>query len=274
MLVFRSNPYMDIDAYRRKRLQELVDTTAAGNVAEFARNHSEVVTATRLRQMLNPNYREGAGFKEGAARKLEKALGLPNLYFDLGLESALAEEHNSAAADKSRKSHISDMIGDSLPNAGSRMYEEPGERFDKNVTPAGRRRIPVISYVQAGMMTEVVDPFALGGGLETVEAPLGCSERTFGLRIEGNSMEPRFREGDVVIIDPELAPQPGDFVVGKNGKEEATFKKYRPRGIDENGNEVFELAPLNDDYPTLHSKRDGLVIVGVCVGRWEVLRKL
>lgn len=133
----------------------------------------------------------------------------------------------------------------------------------------GSRKIPVISYVQAGLMVEVVDPFSLGGGFEIIEVSMPCSERTFALRIRGNSMEPRFYEGDLAIIDPELNPKPGQFVVAKNTSEEATFKKYRPRGLDERGNEVFELVPLNDDYPTLHSERDHLHIIGVCIERRE-----
>ncbi|EON11936.1 LexA family transcriptional regulator [Pandoraea sp. SD6-2] len=136
-------------------------------------------------------------------------------------------------------------------------------------TGAPLRRVPVISYVQAGLMVEVVDPFSLGGGFEIIEVSMPCSARTFALRIRGNSMEPRFYEGDLAIVDPELSPKPGQFVVAKNTSEEATFKKYRPRGLDERGNEVFELVPLNDDYPTLHSERDHLHIIGVCIERRE-----
>ncbi|MGD1323537.1 LexA family protein [Pandoraea pnomenusa] len=141
----------------------------------------------------------------------------------------------------------------------------------QNVEPAelGSRKVPVISYVQAGLMVEVVDPFTLGGGFEIIEVSVPCSPRTFALRIRGNSMEPRFYEGDLAIIDPELSPKPGQFVVAKNTSEEATFKKYRPRGLDERGNDVFELVPLNDDYPTLHSERDHLHIIGVCIERRE-----
>jgi SOS-response transcriptional repressor LexA len=36
-------------------------------------------------------------------------------------------------------------------------------------------------------------------------------------------MEPDFKEGDI-IVDPELEPVPGEFVVAKNGDNEATFK--------------------------------------------------
>lgn len=214
-----------------------------------------------------------ASFGEKAARRLEKDYGMGVGYLDRTEDAREASaKHISANTDKPKKSHKAGMIEDSTDPSGSSMSKEPGERFDQNVTHTDRRRVPVISYVQAGMMSEVVDPFALGDGFEMVDAPAESSSRTFGLRIEGNSMEPRFHDGDTVVIDPALAPRPGDFVVGKNGKEEATFKKYVLRGIDENGDEVFELAPLNEDFPTLNSKRDGLIIIGVCVGRWETFR--
>ncbi len=65
-------------------------------------------------------------------------------------------------------------------------------------------------------------------------------------------MEPDFREGDKVIIDPEIQPRPGDYVVAKLANEnEATFKKYRPRGSDKDGRPTIELVPLNPDWPTL-----------------------
>ena len=35
--------------------------------------------------------------------------------------------------------------------------------------------------------------------------------------------------------------------------DEATFKKYRPRGLNEQGQQVFELVPLNEDYPSMRS---------------------
>jgi len=65
-------------------------------------------------------------------------------------------------------------------------------------------------------------------------------------------MLPEFHEGDKIVIDPEVAPQPGDLVIAKlDGDDEATFKKYRPRGVDSTGAPVIELVPLNDDWPTL-----------------------
>jgi SOS-response transcriptional repressor LexA len=137
----------------------------------------------------------------------------------------------------------------------------------------GHREIPVISYVQAGMMTEALDPFSLGEGFETITVDFPCSEHTFALRLKGKSMLPKFEEDDVIVVDPLEQAIPGSFVVAKNTEEEATFKKYRALGVDEHGNAVFELVPLNDDFATLHSQRDHLHIIGVAIEHRKKLLK-
>lgn len=144
-----------------------------------------------------------------------------------------------------------------------------------NVMPAsiGQRRIPLISSVQAGRMTEALEPFPPGGAFEYLLTDLELSEHAFALEVEGRSMEPKFVEGDRLIVDPALSPRPGDFVIAKNGHEEATFKKYRPRGINAAGEEVFELVPLNNDYATINSGLEKVVIIGVVVEHRQVLRR-
>ena len=125
--------------------------------------------------------------------------------------------------------------------------------------------MPVISAIQAGMWAEIVDNFQPGDAGGWLLTDIDLSDSAFALDIRGNSMEPEFKDGDRVIIDPEVTPQPGDFVAAKNGEQEATFKKYRPRGIDARGNVIFELVPLNDDYPTLRSDVQPINIVGTMV---------
>lgn len=131
--------------------------------------------------------------------------------------------------------------------------------------PLGTRRIPLISYVQAGHMTEAVDPYSLGEGEDWLLTNLDLSSSAFALRIKGDSMLPEFREGDTVIIDPLVPPLPGDCVVAKNGENEATFKKYRPRGVNEQGQQVFELVPLNEDYAPMRSDLTHIHIIGTMV---------
>ncbi|WP_429099201.1 LexA family protein [Aeromonas veronii] len=133
------------------------------------------------------------------------------------------------------------------------------------VIPQGNR-VPILSYVQAGNWREMCEQAtAFDGNVEYVSAGGEIGPYGFGLWLRGDSMVPLFKEGDLIIVDPDESPQPGDYVVAKNGSDETTFKKYRPRGIDENGQEVFELVPLNDDYPTMHSDRQHIQIIGVMV---------
>lgn len=146
----------------------------------------------------------------------------------------------------------------------------PKERtgMDDNVERLARqpaRAIPVIDWVQAGQLSEMTSPYSptTPDGIEWVGDDFG--PRAIALRIRGNSMEPEFHEGDRIIVDPDVRAQPGDFVVAGNNQHEATFKKYRPRGIDERGREVFELVPLNDDYPVLRSDREPLVLLGTMI---------
>lgn len=136
-----------------------------------------------------------------------------------------------------------------------------------NVMPAqiGVRKVPVISAIQAGMWAEIADNFAPGDADDWLMTDLELSASAFALTIRGDSMLPEFNPGDRVIIDPDVAPHPGDFVAAKNGEQEATFKKYRPRGMDAQGNMVFELVPLNEDYPTLRSDVQPIRIVGTMV---------
>jgi SOS-response transcriptional repressor LexA len=155
------------------------------------------------------------------------------------------------------------------PSAGDEAGKHGTGRFDTNVKAValGGRPIPVISPVQAGKLKEITDPYSPGAGfaVEYVDESEGYSPWAFALEIDGYSMMPDFPPGDRVIIDPEIVPNPGDFVVARNTKEEATFKKYRPRGIDAKGNMIFELVPLNPDYPTMRSDVEHLQVIGTMV---------
>lgn len=136
-----------------------------------------------------------------------------------------------------------------------------------NVAPAqiGTKQIPLISYVRAGHWAGIGDSLQANDAHEWLMTDLDVSDAAFALEIKGDSMLPEFNPGDRVIIDPNVKPRPGDYVVAKNGEEEATFKKYRLRSVNEQGVEVFELLPLNPDYPSMRSDEVPIRIVGTMV---------
>ncbi|WP_233626431.1 MULTISPECIES: S24 family peptidase [unclassified Delftia] len=96
------------------------------------------------------------------------------------------------------------------------------------------------------------------------------SQGAFFLQLDGDSMCPEFREGDRVLIDPAVTPQPGDYVAANSGKNETLFRKYRLLGHDDSGEEVFELMPLNQDHPVMRSDNYGLSVIGTML---ELRRK-
>ena len=81
-------------------------------------------------------------------------------------------------------------------------------------------------------------------------------------------MSPLIDDGDIVIVDPNRWPKPGDYIVARSELEnlsEATVKRYHPVGFDDTGREVFEARPLNPLFPIMHSVQQRLCIVGtVC----------
>lgn len=138
---------------------------------------------------------------------------------------------------------------------------------DSNIRPVDDQfiKIPVLDFVQAGNWRSVgydgVTPMDY-----TYIAYKGVhGDAIFALVVDGDSMTPDFKQGDMIVVDTQKQPTPGCYVVAQNGEIEATFKKYKVSGYDDNGRDVFELVPLNDDYPTLYSNKQHIEIIGVVI---------
>jgi SOS-response transcriptional repressor LexA len=218
-----------IDQIRRQNLASLTDQ--AGGVGALAKIVGK--SDSQISQWLNASANSGTGKPRGmrssSCRELERAFNKP-----LGW---MEQDHGATY------------------------------NFDSNVliVDGGVTKVPLVNYVQAGILREIDDGPWSGDDAEFLVTDLALSKSAFALQIKGDSMLPDFREGDRVIIDPEISPQPGDFVVAKNCGDEATFKKYRPRGINHDGTEIFELVPLNSDYPSLRSDVVKLIVIGTMV---------
>lgn len=125
--------------------------------------------------------------------------------------------------------------------------------------PAGARRVPFleISQVKAGMS-------AVTSGEKNQQClftELELPPQAFALRLQDESMLPGFGVGDAVIVDPLHSPAPGSFVVAVVSGE-VLVRRYKAVEIDEAGKSVFELVPLNEDYPSLRSDRSAIRIAG------------
>jgi SOS-response transcriptional repressor LexA len=115
---------------------------------------------------------------------------------------------------------------------------------------ATRQGIPVIDLARAGEWD--AKQAAVMNDVPRIAGDPDHSPQAFALAIGDESMTPDFRAGDKIIIDPEVTPQPGDFVIAKLDRDaESVFRKFRPRGEDGKGGATVELVPLNPDWPTV-----------------------
>lgn len=61
------------------------------------------------------------------------------------------------------------------------------------------------------------------------ECGTGCSAKApYALQVLGDSMEPEFRDGAVIIVDPNLPPFPGAYIVCDHDGE-TIFRRYMER---------------------------------------------
>lgn len=116
-------------------------------------------------------------------------------------------------------------------------------------------QVPVVTWVTAGSWKEVCDAFEPGDADTWIDSEVS-GEHVFALRVIGDSMEPEFHDGEIIIIDPGVDAQPGDFVVVKNPEGEATFKQLKKYG----GRIV--LHPLNPKYEDQEVRRGDFKIIG------------
>ena len=122
------------------------------------------------------------------------------------------------------------------------------ERLQGNVEAVSGpgQRVPVINKVAAGYPAEFTDlGYPVGIADEYVLCPGIDDANAFAIRVCGDSMEPRYREGDILIISPAEPVRSGDdCFVRIDVSHETTFKRvfFDPE-------EAIRLQPLNERYP-------------------------
>ena len=86
-----------------------------------------------------------------------------------------------------------------------------------------RRRVPLISVTQLRSLSES----ARVDSEEWIEFPKEKQgPRTVALRVSGESMEPDYKHGDLIYIDPDAVPLHGkDVIVRFPDSNEVTFKR-------------------------------------------------
>lgn len=150
-------------------------------------------------------------------------------------------------------------LAEALGCAPAYLIDGDGPVFSEN-TWAGLHQIPLLA--QRDVAQWLSDASSVRHEL-LMHNDVALSQQSFAIRVEEQAMTPAILRGDVVIIDPSLAPQPGDCVLAMQ-QQNALLRTWRQRGSEEDVAQ-FELAPVNINFPDLHSSRDSLKLAGTLV---------
>jgi phage repressor protein C with HTH and peptisase S24 domain len=130
----------------------------------------------------------------------------------------------------------------------SRALSAVGATFDEFATllsgGGGGRAIPIVGLARAG-----ADGFFDEAGFpvsaeDTVRFPDIGEKRVYALEITGDSMEPVFRKGDVVIVQPGAPVRRGDRVIARTRAGEVIAKELGRRTDTH-----VEMVSLNPAHP-------------------------
>uniref|UniRef100_UPI003AF1C449 LexA family protein n=2 Tax=Acidaminococcaceae TaxID=909930 RepID=UPI003AF1C449 len=97
-------------------------------------------------------------------------------------------------------------------------------------TPRPGNRIPILGTVVAGQPAYAAENIV---GWEEVTDKMSMQGKLFALKVKGSSMEPEFKEGDIVIVREQPDIESGDIAVVLINGDEATLKKVKkdPNGL-------------------------------------------
>lgn len=143
--------------------------------------------------------------------RTQKGLTLDKLSEDLGISKATLSMYENGK--RYPRLEMEELLADYFNVSMSTLRGEPnGSGF----------RIPVVGHVQAGIPTEAVEDV-----VDWEEIPQAMAQRGdyIGLKVRDSSMEPRFVEGDTVIVRRQPDIESGEIAIVFVNGDEATMKK-------------------------------------------------
>lgn len=171
-------------------------------------------------------------------------------------------------AGKAGRKRIADDMMEVIEKAFSlpRGYLDSDATDNVTVGPDIAKKIPLISWVQAGAFCESPDTFMPGDADDWISCPTRSGPNTYALTVRGDSMtspypgQRSYPEGTIIFVDPGRAVNNGSRVIAKDPETgEVTFKVY----VEDSGRRF--LKPINPAYPSIPITGD-ISICGVIIG--------
>ena len=106
---------------------------------------------------------------------------------------------------------------------------------------AAARPVPLLGFAEAGADGYFDDGgFPAGEGWNEIAFPTVTDEHAYALEVSGQSMEPAYRDGDIIVVSPAAPIRRGDRVVVRTRAGEVMAKELKRRTA-----KSIELKSLN-----------------------------
>jgi len=136
-----------------------------------------------------------------------------------------------------------ESIAKALAATGTTM--ETFVALTQNGDSAPPRGLPLLGFAEAGAGGYFDDGgFPAGTGWDEIAFPAVNDEHAYALAVSGQSMEPAYRNGDIIIVSPAAPVRRGDRVVVKTRSGEVMAKELKRQSA-----KSIELKSLNAAHP-------------------------
>lgn len=136
-----------------------------------------------------------------------------------------------------------------------------GKEGLERLVSARTKRIPVLGRVAAGVPIDAIEDVL---DWEEIPEAMAATGEFFGLRVKGDSMQPRIAEGDVVIVRSQPDAESGDVVIVQVNGDTATCKRLMKH---ETGISLISFNPMYEpiNFTNEEIERLSVTIIGKVV---------
>jgi phage repressor protein C with HTH and peptisase S24 domain len=229
---------------KREELDMTLDEVA--NKTGFSKPYISTIETGRVKNppsdSLLMKLEQVLGFESGLLRHIAHLERMPaDVRHDYEQTDAVNRKLRQVVRNLIEKKTVTEDISDLLA-------EKPVHPEKPEFTMTAGQLVPIINKVTAGYPVDFDDfGYPVGYADDYIRCPDLHDPNAFSLRVCGDSMEPKYHEGDIVIFSPAAQVNNGDdCFVRFSQPHETTFKRV----FFEKENKV-RLQPRNEQYPPL-----------------------
>lgn len=135
-----------------------------------------------------------------------------------------------------------ESVSKSLAATGVTIEQFVALLSDSNRAPS--EAVPLIGFAEAGTGGYFDDGgFPAGKGWDEIPFPAVEDEHAYALEISGDSMQPAYRDGTIIIVSPSAPIRRGDRVVVKTRSGEVLAKELKRKSA-----KSLELRSVNPEH--------------------------